>query len=124
MRGFAIASNISTDIIKKISKAVGSKDLLHIFDRIDNEVESNISYELLKHGVALEFSGQLKENKIIKMHNTFKESNNLLADSTLKSLVLDHIYMFETSHAKRLSLCTKLDISSEVDKQRQIKQLE
>jgi len=120
---FAIASNISTDIIKKISKAVGSKDLLHIFDRINDKTD-NISYEILKHGVSLEFSGYLKDDKIIKMHENFKKSKNLLADSTLKSLVLDHIYMFETSHAKKASLCKKLDISSEVDKERQLKQLQ
>lgn len=58
------------------------------------------------------------------MHENFKKSKNLLADSTLKSLVLDHIYMFETSHAKKASLCKKLDISSEVDKERQLKQLQ
>ena len=121
---FAIASNISTDIVKKISKAIGSKDLLHIFDRIDEEAEDNIAYELLKYGVALEFDGQLKDAKIIKMHEKFKESNNLLADSTLKSLVLDHVYMFESSHSKKLSLCTRLDISSEVDKQMQLKHLQ
>ncbi|PID46999.1 MAG: hypothetical protein CR967_05955, partial [Proteobacteria bacterium] len=117
---FALASNISTDIMKKISKAVGTKDLLHIFERIHTESKDNIAYELLKHGVALEFNGQLQNNKIISMHKRFTESKNILADSTLKSVVLDHIYMFETSYSKKVSICAKLDIGTESNKKKQL----
>ncbi len=107
---FGLASSISTDIVKKISKSIAVKDLKHIYKRISDENEENLSYKIIKIASNLDFAGGMEKNEILKLHDQIKQDKNMLPNSALKNLVLEHLYMFEISYDKRTSICTKLEI--------------
>lgn len=120
---FGMVSSISTGIVKKIAKSIGSKDLTEIYIEILSENEGNAAIELINYGIALDFQGGLNVAKIEKIHKQFKEEHNRLADSVLKKMVLEHIYMFDIPFAKRQSICAKLDIDNDNSKKEMIKQI-
>jgi len=120
---FGMVSSISTNIVKRIAKSIGSKDLTEIYKEILSENEGNIAIELINHGIALDFQGGLNVSKIEKIHKSLKKENNRLTDSVLKKMVLEHIYMFDIDFAKKQSICAKLDIDNDNSKKEMIKQL-
>ncbi len=120
---FAMVSSISTGIVKKIAKSIGSKDLTEIYKEILSKNEGNVAIELINHGIALDFQGGLNVTKIEKIHKLLKEENNRLTDSVLKKMVLEHIYMFDIDFAKKQSICAKLDIDNDNSKKEMIKQI-
>jgi hypothetical protein len=120
---FMLVSAISTDSIKKIAKAIGTKDLKKTYKEISNAYPDNKSYEIIKTAIDLSFVGGLNnESKLIKFHKQLEKDKNLLANSTLKHLVLDHLYMFENDHSKKTSICKQLGISTDSSKKALIQQ--
>jgi hypothetical protein len=117
---FGLASSISTDIIKRISKAVASKDLIKTYKRISDEQSENLAYQLIRHAIDLDFKDGLKQNNIEKLHKELTTNKNMLTDSALKKLVLDHIYMYETNISIKTSICTKLGIDMNSSKNKMI----
>ena len=55
--------------------------------------------------------------------DTYSYKGWLVSDSTLKRLVLEHIYMFDIEHNKKHSICKKIDISSESSTKAMLTQL-
>lgn len=109
---FALVANFSTGIVKRISKAIGDKDLKNKYKRISDENLGNLAYKIIEYSVDLNFSGGLNKDKIEKLHKQLDIDKNILTDSTLKKLVLEHLYMFETSISNKMSICTKLGIDT------------
>lgn len=107
---FGLSSSISTDIVKKISKSVAAKDLKHIYKRFSDENEDNLAYKIIKIASNLDFAGGMEKNEILKLHDQLKHNKNMLPNSALKNLVLEHLYMFEISYSKRASICSELEI--------------
>jgi len=120
---FSLISSISTGIIKKIAKAIASKDLTEIYKEILMEDKENIAIQLINHGIELDFQGGLNVSKIEKIHKLLIKNNNRLTDSVLKKMVLEHIYMFDVNISKKQSICAKLDINSDNTKKEMIKQI-
>lgn len=113
---FQLISHISTDFIKKIAKAIGTKDLKLIYKEISEKFPENKAYEIIKVAIDLNFEGGLNETKLIALHKKLKQDKNMLTDSTLKDLIMEHLYMFENDHNKKSSICAKLDIGVQSSK--------
>ncbi len=120
---FGMISSISTGIVKRIAKSIGSKDLTEIYKEILSKNQGNIAIELINYGISLDFQGGLNISKIEKIHKLLKEKNNRLTDSVLKKMVLEHIYMFDIDFSKKQSICAKLDIDNDNSKKEMIKQI-
>lgn len=120
---FGMASSISTGIIKRIAKAVASKDLSDIYKEILDEDPKNIAKQLISYAIELDFPNGLNVRKIEATHEILARDNNRLTDSTLKKLVLEHMYMFDVDISKKQSLCAKLEINNENSKKEMMKQL-
>jgi hypothetical protein len=120
---FGMVSSISTGIVKKIAKAIASKDLIEIYQEILDEDTANMAIQLINQGIDLDFQGGLNVAKIEKLHKALQYDNNRLADSVLKKIVLEHIYMFDLDFSKKQSICAKLEIDNDNSKREMIKQI-
>lgn len=107
---FGLASSISLSIVNKIAKSVGTQDLNHLYKRMYESNEDNVAYHLIKIAIYLDFSNGLNEQEIISLFKNLKFDKNVLPNSILRNLVLEHLYMFETSISRKASLCAKLEI--------------
>lgn len=113
---FHLISSMSTDFIKKIAKAIGTKDLKQIYKEISDDEPENKAYEIIKVAIDLNFVGGLNEARLVDLHKRLGQNRNILADSTLKHLILEHLYMYENDHSKKASICAKLDIGTQSSK--------
>lgn len=113
---FSLASAIALEIVKNISKSVGTQDLKIIYKEILNSDIDNIAYQIINEAINLSFIGGLNKNKLIILHEKFKNSGNNLTDLTLKKLVIDYFYKFDVSIDKKSSICSKLEIDIEKTK--------
>ncbi|MDD5401096.1 MAG: metallophosphoesterase [Sulfurimonas sp.] len=120
---FGLASSIALSIVKKISKSVGTQDLNHLYKRMHANNKDNIAYHILKIAIDLDFQGGLNEQEIIGLFKELKIQKNVLPNSTLRNLALEHLYMFETSISRKTSLCTKLEIDANDAKKQLSKQI-
>jgi hypothetical protein len=120
---FGMVSSISTGLIKKIAKAVASPDLKLIYTELLENDKDNIAKQLITQAIALDFRNGLKSKDIEDIHKSLVRENNRIAASTLKRLVLEHLYMFDIEHSKKQSICEKLDISTDNSKTEMVKQL-
>ncbi|MDA8136165.1 MAG: hypothetical protein M0T82_16220 [Desulfobacteraceae bacterium] len=86
------------------------KNLTPIFDSIyaDN---SFISTKLINIASQLNFSDGLNVDDISNFYKELK--GNRMAESLLRLLVMNHLYMFDIVFSKRQSICSKLGIVDE-----------
>ena len=120
---FSMASVVSTGIVKKIAKAIASKELQEIYQSIQGESENNNAIKLINSAIELDFKGGLNISKLEIIHKKLAQDNNRLADSVLKRIILEHIYMFEIEFNKKQSICSKLDIDSDNSKKEMMKHI-
>jgi hypothetical protein len=120
---FSMASSISTGIVKKIAKAIASRELQEIYQSILNERKDNNAIKLINSAISLDFKGGLDVSKLEEIHKDLTHNNNRLADSVLKRIILEHIYMFEIEFNKKQSICSKFDIDSNNSKKEMIKHI-
>jgi len=120
---FSMASSISTGVVKKIAKAVASRELQEIYQSILDERQDNNAIQIINSAIELDFKGGLNIPKLENIHKALTKENNRLADSVLKRIVLEHIYMFEIEFNKKQSVCSKLDIDNDNSKKEMIKHI-
>ena len=53
----------------------------------------------------------LNIKNIEALNKYFKDEKNSVCNTTLKKLVLDHLYMYDVTYDKKQSICKKLDIN-------------
>ena len=120
---FSMLSSISTGVVKKIAKAIALRELQEIYQSILDERKDNNAIKLINSAIELDFKGGLNISKLEDIHKVLSHDNNRLADSVLKRIVLEHIYMYEIEFDKKQSICTKLDIDSDNSKKEMIKHI-
>lgn len=108
---YGIATNISSNIIKKIAKATASKDLKTLIHEILERDKNNNAKLLLAQAIELDFENGLNIKNIEALNKHFKDEKNSVCSTTLKKLVLDHLYMYDVTYDKKQSICKKLDIN-------------
>jgi len=117
---FSLASTMATDTIKKISTAVGSQDLKKTYRRISDESSGNLAYSLIQYAIDLDFPKGLNIKNITELHAKLSGDGNVLTDSSLKALVLNHLDMYEVSYKEKTSICAKIDINVDSSKRKMI----
>lgn len=110
---FNIASIISTDTIKKISKSLSIKELRKTYEKITNDNIDNRAYELINHAIKLNIPNGLDEDKIVEFHKKLRQERNFLTDYAIKNIVLSYLYMFETSINVKTSISKRLGIETD-----------
>ncbi|WP_066350452.1 metallophosphoesterase [Aliarcobacter skirrowii] len=108
---YGIATNISSNIIKKIAKATASKDLKTLIHEILERDKNNNAKLLLAQAIELDFENGLNIKNIEALNKHFKDEKNSVCSTILKKLVLDHLYMYDVTYDKKQSICKKLDIN-------------
>ncbi|HEU5141282.1 MAG TPA: metallophosphoesterase [Bacillales bacterium] len=114
---FGLCCGVSFQFIKKISSAVGTKNLEGPLNKILKKHDT-IAVELIDISIKLDHVKKLPYNDIKSLKEVTKESKNVMSYSLLRQLVIDHLYMFEVGYQDKQKICNTLDISME--KQRSI----
>lgn len=104
---FNLCCAISYHTIIKVSESVGSKDLYSTYQKI-SEQHKSVAVRLIEVSIKLDQSRSLPFNDI----KALKEyaSDNIIAMSLLKVLVINHLYMFDTDRIEKQRICSLLDI--------------
>ncbi|WP_067178177.1 metallophosphoesterase [Sulfurospirillum sp. UCH001] len=108
---FNLATSVATGFIKRISQAIGDPELKSIYNKISKEDPNNIAYKLIEQSINLNFNGGLNSRKIIELYDYLDKEKNSLTSTTLKHLVMAHLYKFDVSADKKMSICRQLDIT-------------
>jgi len=117
---FSLSRIVTIGAIRRIAKAVGSKDLKEIYEEILAEDKTNLAIQLITHAIMLDISPNIKIDAIEELHKKLKKENNKLTDSTLQNLVLEHLYMYDIDFNTKQSICKKLDIETSSSKSQMI----
>lgn len=114
---FNICTAMSFHFIKKISTSVGTDKLSEIFKHILDENYTN-AIRLIDLSIKLDHIQTIPFNDIATLKKDLTDKNNLIGYSLLRGLVINHLYMFETSYKDKQRICNHLDIS--IERQRKI----
>lgn len=103
---FYFCETTSFSIIKRISHAVGTKDLNDVYEKVLAKNPTN-AYRLVDLSVKLDSIG-VPTGDIYDLNEKFK--NNVFCSRLLSHLVLHHFYLFNTNEQTKQKICNKLGI--------------
>ncbi|ENH9203838.1 metallophosphoesterase [Vibrio vulnificus] len=106
---FNLVRVVSYSIIKKISSAIGSRDLIPLIEKAYSSKEKSNAVRLIELSVQLDLGNLGSIDKIKKMSRDFKI--NTVSGSVLIDLVTEYLYMFEDSERNRKAVCSALQIN-------------
>lgn len=110
---FNICEIISFGFMKKISSSVGSERLFETFEQVLGRNDFP-SYKLIDLFIKLEFENNIPFDRIKTLYQEF--TDNFMAQSILKIIVLNYVYMFPTNYSERQKICSILDIAANEQK--------
>lgn len=96
-------------VTKRISNAVGIDRLNNTFDKV-KEAQPFNSTKLIDLAIRLGYSSLATNLEQIEFYKDEMKNSNL-SKVVLQSLVIDHMYMFDTDYKTRSRVCDKLGIS-------------
>jgi hypothetical protein len=103
---FYFCETVSFGIIKRISHAVGTKDLNDVYEKVLSENPTN-AFRLVDLSVKLDSVG-FPTGDIYDLNDKFKD--NVFCSRLLSRLVIHHFYLFNTSDQVKQKVCDKLGI--------------
>ena len=106
---FFFCETVSVNLIKRISHAVGTKDLNEVYEKVLSDNPTN-SYRLIDLSVKLDSVG-FPTNTIYDLNAQFRK--NVFCSRILSHLVINHFYLFNTSEQTKQKVCEKLGIKME-----------
>lgn len=106
---FNMVRFVSYSIIKKISSAIGSRDLIPLIEKAYSSKEKSNAIRLIELSVQLDLGSLGSIDKIKKMSRDFKI--NTVSGNILRDLIADYLYMFEDSERNRKAVCAALKIN-------------
>ncbi|EOX1815597.1 hypothetical protein ACPDXT_003503, partial [Vibrio cholerae] len=106
---FNMVRVVSYSIIKKISSAIGSRDLIPLIEKAYNSKDKSNAIRLIELSVQLDLGSLGSIDKIKKMSRDFKI--NTVSGNILRDLIADYLYMFEDSERNRKAVCSALQIN-------------
>lgn len=107
---FFFCETTSFSIIKRISHAVGTKDLNDVYDKLLTENPNN-AFRLVDLSVKLDSVG-VPTGEIYDLNDKFK--NNVFCSRLLSRLVIHHFYLFNTNEQTKQKICSKLGIKMQM----------
>lgn len=106
---FNMVRVVSYSIIKKISSAIGSRDLIPLIEKAYSGKDKSNAIRLIELSVQLDLGNLGSIEKIKRMNRDFKI--NTVSGNILRDLIADYLYMFEDSESNRKSVCAALKIN-------------
>lgn len=103
---FYFCEMIATGMVKRISQAVGTKDLADTYRQVLEKNPTN-SYKLIDIAVKLDNVG-FPTGDVYALNDQLKE--NVFCQRLLSRLVVDHFYLYATSYKTKQNVCNKLGI--------------
>jgi hypothetical protein len=107
---FNFASLVSYSFVKRTSKSIASRNLGPICDALC-ENDNQISTKLITIASQLSFPGGINVKGIKDFYSEIY--GNKIAESILKIIVMEHLYMFDVPISMRQQLCSYLKIEQE-----------
>jgi hypothetical protein len=107
---FFFCETTSFNIIKRISQAVGTKDLNDVYEKVLTENPTN-AYRLVDISVKLDSVG-VPTGDIYDLNDKFKD--NIFCSRLLSHLVIHHFYLFNTNEQTKQKICNKLGIKMQM----------
>ena len=102
-----IVSSVAFGMIKKISHSLGSEYLAETFQEVaDDRVPTSIS--LVNLSIKLDHFKEFPLSEIVKIYN--ETHKNLFTSSIIRSMVVQHLYLFPVPHNIRQQVCDRLEI--------------
>jgi UDP-2,3-diacylglucosamine pyrophosphatase LpxH len=111
---FDIAGYVTVGLIKKISSATGSENLKELYAKLITDSDSD-AYRLIDISTKLDFPGQIPFEELQELAVRYR--NNYFAQRVLQSLVIGHLYMFQTSDMDKQKLSKILGIDMKIQRQ-------
>lgn len=105
---FNLMKGVSFAIIKKISSAIGSRELLPVINLIHNGESKSNALRLIELSVQLDLGGLGSIEAIAKMAKDFKL--NTISGALLQDLIRYYLYMFKENTNNKKSVCSILKI--------------
>ncbi|WP_254619289.1 NACHT domain-containing protein [Vibrio metschnikovii] len=106
---FTMLKTVSFAIIKKISSAIGSRELLPVIQLINENDKKSNAIRLIELSVQLDLGSLGAIEEISKMVKDFKL--NTLSGSLLRELVGHYLYMFDENISNKTKVCSLLRIN-------------
>ncbi|MFY0762187.1 metallophosphoesterase [Metabacillus dongyingensis] len=117
---FKFSSMMSYSIIKKISSAVGAKNLSATYFKVTKE-NNWTSVRLIELSIQLDHFYEFPRN-IPSLYNEI--NNNKMASDVLRHLVANYLYMFKISNSEKQRICDSVGISFKDIQIKELKRLE
>jgi hypothetical protein len=102
-----MARGVAFGLIKKVSLAVGAPDLAATFDQVVNEFRTD-SVRLIHASLDLDHAGAFPVNQIKKLASDYRSKP--LPLWVLKTLVVNHFYLFPVNYQTKQLVCGTLEI--------------
>lgn len=97
-------------IIKRISNAIGSRELDRTYQRVFSDAPDVPSWKLIEISLKLDHTGEFPDTKVKRLYDGFDVSDDF-AQRLLKKIVARHFRLFEVGHRIRQSVSDHLKIS-------------
>lgn len=105
---FGIAHMVAYGTVKRISRAVGSRDLDETYNAIRNELKSP-AVDLVHISIELDQLRLFPQKDVIAIGEALEKLH--LPASVLRHLVINHFYLYNVHFQVKQSICSKLGIS-------------
>lgn len=103
---FFLTESMTFDMLKRISHAVGSVELVPTYREVLETSPTN-AYKLVDMSVKLD-ALKLPTKEVVSLSKDIKE--NTLCSRLLRKLVVHHFYLFPTDYKTKQKICEELDI--------------
>ncbi|WP_432468566.1 STAND family AAA ATPase [Agarivorans sp. Z349TD_8] len=106
---FNMVRFVSFSIIKKVSSAIGSRDLIPLIEKAYSNKDKSNAIRLIELSVQLNLGNLGSIEKIKKMSKDFQI--NTVSGHILRDLIAEYLYMFEDNERNRKAVCSAVKIN-------------
>jgi hypothetical protein len=104
---FGLLHMATYGVVKRVSIAIGSPHLGQVYELLQAE-NGSPTIALVLTSLKLDQFSQFPESDILGLHLDFED--NTLADTVLRSLVINHFHIFDEAFGLKQRVCAKLGI--------------
>jgi hypothetical protein len=109
-----LAHAFSHGMIRRISQAVGLRQLVDIYSDVLQEHERRIPVRLIDLNIKLDLLGDPPVEEILELERDLKNSSNHYAHNTLRDIVFAYLYLSQVDYKSRSKLMSRFEITSAV----------
>lgn len=110
---FHIATSTTHSVLRKTSMAVGNEYLKDVFEKVKEKNDTN-AVALIDFQINTEYYNNLPVNYLEKLKKKFEK--NYMTTTLLRYIVLDYLYLYPTSVARKQQICNIIGISMQTQR--------